>query len=374
MKYPALPGLTWDGKIYYNADMGVLEALIPNGGFPSAHAPALLELPGGDMLCAWFAGSYEGNGDVHIVCARLPKDGEGWLPPVDVSNAPHRSEQNPSLFLGPDNAVWCMYTSQLERQEGKGSMQYTAVIKRQKSFDGGLTWEPFEVMFSEEGTFARQPIQVLSNGRWIYSTWVCSDADDGMAGDPTVFRVSDDGGNTWKQVPMPNSKGHVHANVIELENGHLVAFLRHRGAYRIHRSDSFDYGDTWSEPVPTPLPNNNAGISAIKLQSGRIAIAYNPTSAASYIPGKAQWPGLRCPVAVALSEDGGLTFPLVRWMERGEGFMGEENRVNNKSYEYPFLMQSRDGQLHLAYASHNRYGIKYMRFTEEDVMGAKRKK
>lgn len=173
-------------------------------------------------------------------------------------------------------------------------------------------------------------------------------------------------------VMMPKSNGHVHANVVELEPGHLVAFMRNREAYRIHRSESFDYGETWSEPEATPLPNNNSSISALKLQSGRIAIAYNPTCTPAPVPGKAAWPGLRCPVAVALSEDGGKTFPLIRWMERGEGYMGDENKTNNKQYEYPYLMQSRDGMLHLAYAARTRQGIKYVRFSEEDVMGKKR--
>ena len=45
---------------------------------------------------------------------------------------------------------------------------------------------------------------------------------------------------------------------------------RIREAYRIHRSESFDYGDSWSEPKPTPLPNNNSSISAVKLASGRM--------------------------------------------------------------------------------------------------------
>ena len=170
---------------------------------------------------------------------------------------------------------------------------------------------------------------------------------EGLSGDPTAFRISDDEGKTWRMVMMPGSNGHVHANVIELEPGHLVAFMRNREAYRIHRSESFDWGETWTVPAPTPLPNNNSSISAVKLQSGRIAIAYNPTCTPNPVPGKAAWPGLRCPVAVALSEDGGLTFPIIRWMERGEGYMGDENKTNNKQYEYPYLMQGRDGMLHL---------------------------
>ncbi len=374
MDYPKLPGLTPDGRVYWNEEMGTIEARIPNGGYRSGHGPALLELPNGDLLCVWFAGSFEGNADVHIVCSRLEKDSEAWTEPVDVSGDPERSEQNPSLFYGPDGAAWCMYTAQLDRQAGKDNMQFTAVVRCQKSTDGGRTWGPYETVFPEEGTFCRQPIQILSNGRWIFSNWLCTDSAEGLSGDPTAFRISDDQGKTWRTVMMPESHGHVHANVVELEPGHLVAFMRNREAYRIHRSESFDYGETWSEPKPTPLPNNNSSISAIKLQSGRVAIAYNPTCTPDPQPGKAAWPGLRCPVAVALSEDGGLTFPIIRWMERGEGYIGDENKTNNKQYEYPYLMQTKDGMIHLAYAAWTRDAMKYVRFTEEDVLGEKRER
>lgn len=374
MKYPKLPGLTNDGSLYWNEEMGIVEARIPNGGYRSGHGPALLELPNGDLLCVWFAGSFEGNADVHIVCSRLESESGAWTAPVDVSGDPKRSEQNPSLFYGPDGAAWCMYTAQLDRQAGKDNMQFTAVVRCQKSTDGGRTWGPYETVFPEEGTFCRQPIQILSNGRWIFSNWLCTDSADGLSGDPTAFRISDDKGKSWRMVMMPKSNGHVHANVVELEPGHIAAFMRNREAYRIHRSESFDNGETWSEPKPTPLPNNNSSISAIKLQSGRVAIAYNPTCTPDPQPGKAAWPGLRCPVAVALSEDGGITFPIIRWMERGEGYIGDENKTNNKQYEYPYLMQSKDGMLHLVYAAWTREAMKYVRFTEEDVLGAKREK
>ena len=127
MTYAKLPGLTWDGTVYENEEMGTLEALLPTGGWPTAHAPAMVELPNGDLLCCWFAGTYEGSADVHIICSVLPHDGTKWLEPVDISGDPTRSEQNPSLFYGPDNAVWAMYTAQLDRVEGKDNMQFTAV-------------------------------------------------------------------------------------------------------------------------------------------------------------------------------------------------------------------------------------------------------
>ena len=374
MKYPALQTPAWDGAIWHDPSMGLDMALLPTGGYPTAHAPALLELPNGDMLCAWFAGTYEGSADIHVICSRLPKGAAAWEASVEVSGDPLRSEQNPSLFNAPDGSVWAIYTAQLDRQPGKDNMQFTSQIRFQRSTDGGRTWSGYETLFAREGSFCRQAIQILSNGRWIFGNWLCTDSEEGLSGDPSVFQISDDAGKTWRQVDMPNSRGRVHPTVVELDNGHLAAFMRSREADFVYRSDSFDWGDSWTEPVPTPIPNNNSSISAIRLKSGRVALACNPTCTPDPQPGKAAWPGLRCPVAVALSEDGGKTFPLIRWMERGEGFMGEENRTNNQQYEYPSLMQSADGTLHLAYAAHTRKEVKYLHFTEEDVMGAKRER
>ena len=34
MTYAKLPGLTWDGTVYENEEMGTLEALLPTGGWP----------------------------------------------------------------------------------------------------------------------------------------------------------------------------------------------------------------------------------------------------------------------------------------------------------------------------------------------------
>lgn len=372
MEYQKLPAMEPDGTIFYNSYMGAAEALLPPGPYRSAHAPALLETPAGDILAAWFAGSFEGNSDVSIIFSRLKAGAAAWEKPKPLSRDPERSEQNPSLFAAPNGEIWAVYTAQSAREAGKDNMQYTAQVRRQRSADQGRTWSDFEVLLPEAGTFCRQPIQILSNGRWILSTWLCTDSPDGLKGDPTAFALSDDGGQSWRRVNMPRSNGRVHANVVELDQGHLLAFMRSRAADYIYKSESFDYGSSWTAPQPTVLLNNNSSISAIKLASGRIAIAYNPTQADMPDPDGVAWPGLRCPVAVALSEDSGSTFPLIRIFEPGEGFLGAENRSNNSQFEYPFLMQAADGAIHLAFAYRNRLCIKWMRFQEKDIIGAKR--
>lgn len=372
MAIKELPRITPDGQLYHDSEMNLVEAFINPGPWATAHGPGLVETPAGTILCCWFAGTYEGDTDINIVVSRLEKGSGKWSEPGYISTDNDRSDQNPSLFVAPDGAIWCMYTSQLGRQPGKDNMQYTAVVKRQVSYDDGLTWGEPEVVFDEPGTFARQAIQVLSNGRWLYGNWLCTDSETALAGDPSAFQISDDGGATWKQVMVPESAGRVHPTAVEIEPGHVVCFMRSRAADWIYRSESFDYGDTWTVPEATPLPNNNSGICAVRLTSGRIAVAYNHSSAPQAAGKRGAWPGLRCPISIALSEDGGKTFPLIRHIERGQGFVGPENRGNNMQYEYPCLIQASDGALHLAYAYETRRGIKWVRLSEQDVIGAKR--
>lgn len=199
MAIRTLQRLTPDGAIWYDSEMGFEEAFVNPGPWKTAHGPGLVETPVGTILCCWFAGTYEGDTDINIVVSRLEKGSDRWSEPVCISHDDDRSDQNPSLFLAPDGAIWCMYTSQLGRQPGKDNMQYTAVVKRQISTDDGRTWGEPEVMFPEEGTFARQAIQVLSNGRWIYGNWLCTDSAEALAGDPSAFQISDDEGASWRQ-------------------------------------------------------------------------------------------------------------------------------------------------------------------------------
>ena len=191
-----------------------------------------------------------------------------------------------------------------------------------------------------------------------------------MGNDVTVLQLSDDEGHTWRTVEMPGSRGRVHGNVLEVAPGKLVCLLRSRAADHIYRSESLDNGESWSVPQPTELRNNNASISALILQSGAMAVVYNDV-AFNDDPDRTVWPDQRCPVTVAISEDGGKTWPWRRIVEHGEGFTGPWNDINNRRYEYPTMMQSRDGALHIAYAWGGRKRIKYVCVDEAWVRGEK---
>lgn len=373
-EYRKLETMKEDGTLYQNELLGTIESLIPNP-YNSCHAADLLELPNGDMLCCWFAGSDEGNADISIAVSRLKAEESQWSMPVIVSDDRERSEQNPSLFLTPEGEVWLIYTAQIARASmpGRNNLQSTAEIRRKISRDNGYTWEKTETIFDREGSFCRQKIQVLSNGRWVFGNWICFDDDTHYGSDITVVQISDDRGKTWREVEIPGSRGRVHANMIETEPGKLTALFRSRSADNIYIAHSQDWGDTWTEPVRTVLPNNNSSISAIKLHSGALAVVYNPVRA-NDDPTITIWPRLRCPVAVAISDDGGKTWPMIRLVEPGDGFLGENNLVNNRRYEYPVMIQAEDGSIHIAYSYGNRRCVKYVVVTEAWIRGAQEEK
>ena len=83
--YVTLETMKEDGKLYDNKLRDTIESLIPNP-YESCHAADLLELPGGDLLCCWFAGSNEGNADISIVVSRLKAGESQWSIPVKVSD------------------------------------------------------------------------------------------------------------------------------------------------------------------------------------------------------------------------------------------------------------------------------------------------
>jgi predicted neuraminidase len=186
----------------------------------------------------------------------------------------------------------------------------------------------------------------------------------GHGDDYTVMRVSKDQGETWAEYPVPQSRGRVHASALEIDPGRLVAFFRSRAADRIYVSRSEDYGRTWTVPERTVLPNNNASIQALKLVSGRIAIVFNRYGAGDD-SGQTIWPRRRYPVTVALSEDGGETWPYMRHLDRGDDFCGQGNEHLNRRCSYPCLLQTRDGAIHIAYSYRGRQCIKYVRFAED---------
>ena len=292
-----------------------------------AHAANLMELDGGALGCVWFGGSMEGRSDISVFMSRLEPGSGQWSQPVQLSHDAERSEQNPILFPAPGGQLWLLHTAQ------RSGHQDTAVVRRRLSRDQGLSWEPTETLNDvATGTFVRQPIHVHTDGSWLLPVFHCralpGQAWDGSHDDSGVLRSTDQG-QSWQRIDVPGSLGCVHMNIVAASDGGLLAFFRSRWADHVYRSRSDDGGLTWQAPEPTPLPNNNSSIQALRLADGRLAMIFNASSAADATerreslydelddassPSAAQatgrrafWGAPRAPMTLALSADDGLT-------------------------------------------------------------------
>ncbi|GAA1615773.1 exo-alpha-sialidase [Kribbella karoonensis] len=356
----------FDGRIREGA------ALLPTIHPGDSHAVTLVETAAGDLLAAWFNGPGEGEPDTNIVLSRLPAGSDTWLEPVQLSSDPQRSEQNPVLFVPPPPAgeeaaaggeVWLLHTSNEPHD------QSTSRVIRRVSSDGGVTWGRSEVMFDQLGSFIRNPIVVLSNGDWLLPAYDCD-----KTAERTVLKLSTDRGENWSTVEVPDAVGQVQMSVVELSPGELVGYFRSRAADRIHRSVSKDNGRTWTAPEKTSLPNNNSAIQVLRLIDGRLVMVFNDSSAerdqfrwVDDGKGGVRRKTLRTPLTLALSEDDGATWPYWRNLQVQDA----EYRDNEFGYSYPTLLQTRDGQLHVAY-SYLRKTIKHVILAPEWIQAGDR--
>lgn len=181
-------------------------------------------------------------------------------------------------------------------------------------------------------------------------------------------------------------------NITALQNGKLVALFRSRWADNIYFSQSTDNGESWSVPEPTALPNNNSSIQVTTLASGELALVFNAMSAAGALERRASlydeiddgdnsrkepevvtgrsafWGAPRAPMTLALSADGGKSWPWQRHLDEGDGYCMTNNSLEkrNREFSYPSIKQGPDGALHVAY-TYYRQAIKYVRVSSDWV-------
>ena len=74
------------------------------------------------------------------------------------------------------------------------------------------------------------------------------------------------------------------------------------------------------------------------------------------------WGAPRAPMTLAISDDGGLTWPLRRDLETGDGYCLTNNSRDglNREYSYPSITASADEMLHIAFTRF-RQAIQYVR-------------
>lgn len=298
------------------------------------HASHFILRKDGSVFCVYFYGSREGNCDVRIFGSLRSDDGR-WSEPVPLTEDDGIPHWNPVLFRREDGAVVLFYKV--------GDTIADWITKCRISTDDCETWgESFE-MIPGDTSGGRGPVRnkaivlrdgsILAPGSTEQGPWRC------------FFDRSFDGGRTWtrsRDLCIENEsdgRGIIQPTIWQSDDG-IHALLRSTEG-RIYRTDSTD-GDTWCDPYPTEMPNNNSGIDLVSLPDGRLILCCNPVSG--------NW-AARTPISLFESKDDGATFSLLTHLTTMEG-----------KYAYPALRYE-DGKLHVTY-TWNRKTIQYFRLTD----------
>lgn len=285
--------------------------------FPESHASTLVNIDSGQFLISWFGGTKEKNDDVSIwVSKGTPGN---WGKPYEIAKIRDNAHWNPVLHKSKEGRVYLYF------KVGKEISHWETWVKT--SDDQGQTWsEAVELVEGDRG--GRGPVRnkliELSNGVWV------AGASNELGRWNVFMDRSEDGGKTWSATPYLSfdtseitGKGIIQPTLWESSPGNVHALLRSTSGM-ICRTDSKDYGKTWSSVYKTSLPNPNSGIDLVKLEDGTLVLIYNPDNT--------NW-GSRNTISATLSFDNGLTWPKKVDIESG---------VKNDEFSYPAIINNGD--------------------------------
>lgn len=363
--------------------------------FPSCHASTIVENKKGDLVAAYFGGTYEGHPDVCIWVSIKKKGKDTWSDPIlaadgvfelggaynkvgglsgitaettdalvgPIKNPKQYSKTatlkrkacyNPVLFEMPNGELWLFF------KIGSRVADWTGWLCKSK--DGGRTWSNKEPLPENYlGPIKNKP--ELINGRLLCPS---STENNGWRFHMEILDLKT---NTWKYVgpvdaelamrtekmpvngpvsivdpwEVPDQSGDFDKNgmkpidciqpsIIKLKDGRLQVLMRTRNG-RIGTSYSSDNGDNWTKVTLLNVPNNQSGTDAVTLKDGRHALIYNNFAT---LPGTPK--GVRTPCSIALSEDG------INWRHV---LTLEDSPISQ--YSYPAIIQGKDGKLHCLY-------------------------
>ena len=334
------------------------EFLYETAPFASPHAATIVETKKGDLVAAYFGGTYERNPDCCIwVNIKKKEEREkrreesGWGAPILAADGMVDGVKtacwNPVLTEMPNGELWLFY------KVGKSVADWTGWLTKSK--DGGRTWSKGEKLpngflgpiknkplllndklicgSSTEDNGWRFHVEIydLKTKEWQYVGPVESTQAYRTDMMPTPAEMQDP-----NYIPVEGTKRPIDCiqpSFLQLKDGRLQVLMRTRNG-KIATSYSSDEGQTWEPVTLTDVPNNQSGTDAVTLRDGRHVLIYNNFET---LPGTKKGP--RTPLSLAVSDDDGKTWRHVLTLE--DSPVGQ--------YSYPSIIEGRDGTLHMVY-------------------------
>lgn len=376
--------LSVDGRFHFDANF------VSGAPGKAVHAATMVELKNGDLRAVWFSGSREGAGDVTVQTAVMDAQTQRWnqettvLGRVELQQGLMRYVKklgNPVIGRAPDGALmlWMVNVS-------LGGWAGSA-ISYARSIDEGKTWgAPQRLVtspFLNISTLVKSaPISMADGGMSlpVYHEFFTKFAE--------VLQL-DATGHVIDKVRVPGSHTSLQPVVLVSSASSAQMYMRSGTAAALMQSGTSNAGANWGMSRASTWPNPDAAVAGAVTrgvgQSAKQWLALNPTTnnreqlalinnplgasfdhADRWMIESTRSPNARLNV---VDYERVLSAELTRRgasLEQTQAYVLSARRqlCGNgqcaQEFSYPFLLQTRDGFLHLIYTWH-RTRIKHIR-------------
>ncbi|WP_293642015.1 sialidase family protein [Polaromonas sp.] len=353
----------------------------------AVHAASIVELNDGQLRAVWFSGSREGAGDVTIQTAVMDATSQHWSGESTIFNRQQVQQGlwryvkklgNPVIARAPDGSLW-LWMVNVSLGGWAGSS-----ISWARSVDDGVTWSVLRRLV----TSPFLNISTLVKGAPIFY-------QNGFIGLPEyhefvtkfgeILQINAQG-QVVDKIRIPGSRTSLQPVMLVSGSEQAQVYMRSGSARNVMTSATNDAGKNWQTTHETTWPNPDSALAGVVTSTGTQWMALNPThrsreilallqtSAGGDFEGAPEWV-----VESSTSPQTNLSIGnyerLLANELRSEGASEEQNQAYVASakrqlcgaqncaeeFSYPYLLQSRDGYIHLVYTWH-RTRIKHVRF------------
>ena len=372
--------LSQDGRFRFHAQF------VSGAPGQAVHAASLVELNDGRLQAVWFSGSREGAGDVTIQTAVMDQSTQRWGAERTLFDR-QRIERglwryvkklgNPVIARAPDGSLmlW-MVTVSIGGWAG-------SAITWSRSIDEGVNWSaPRRLVtspFLNISTLVKSTPVALADGQMalpVYHEFATKFGE--------ILRIGSDG-QVIDKTRIPGSQTSLQPVMLAVGPERAQIYMRSAGSPTVKTSHTDDAGQTWTSAQSSNLPNPDSALAGVVTGTGGQWLALNltPTGRETLALLKAGPDGRFEGTSALIVEPSTATQsgPSIADYERQ---LGDELKAQGASgaqvqayvasarhqlcgqtscareFSYPYLLQSRDGYIHLVYTWH-RTRIKHVR-------------